>query len=1104
MNIAELFIRRPVMTTLAMFAILLFGIMGYRSLPVSDLPNVDFPTINVSASLPGASPETMASSVALPLEKQFSTIAGLNSMNSQSSLGSTQITLQFDLSRNIDAAAQDVQAAIASATHQLPPNMPYPPTYFKENPAEQPVLYLAVSSATLPIYQVDEYAENLLAQHISMVSGVAEVNVYGSATYAVRIELNPMKLAARQIGLNQVITAVQNANANLPTGTLWGQNTAYTVQATGQLNSAADYRPIIVAYRNGSPVRLEDLGRVLNSIQNDKTISWFNTQRYSNQRAVILAIQRQPGTNTVEVVNGIKKVLPQLESQIPPSVNIDTLYDRSQEIRQSVNDVKFTLWLAVCLVVMVIFLFLRNISATIIPSMALPMSIVGTFAVMYELGYTLDNLSLMALTLSVGFVVDDAIVMLENIVRHMEMGERPMEAALRGSKEIGFTILSMTMSLVAVFLPILFMGGILGRLLHEFSVVIMVAVAVSGIVSLTLTPMLCSRFLRPPKETAQHGRLYRVTQRGFDGMLAAYESSLHWFLKHRLLTITLAGIMLAVTAWEFIAIPKGFLPSGDSGEILVYDEAVQGVSFHAMEQYQRALDKIVIADPNVDQFFSTAGGGFMGANNTGHLFAHLKPDSERQWAPSPTYNSLKARFASHPLLERVVRYLHPLFAHHLTTDEVMDELRPKVDTVPGIRVFLQNPPPINIGGHMTKSQYQFALSSPDTAQLYHYAPILEQKMKKLPGIIEVASDLQIKNPQVNVVINRNKASALGLSAEQIEDALFTAYGSRQISTIYAPNNEYWVEAELERKYQNDPQALSLLYITSSSGQLVPLSTVARLTRNYGPLTVNHIGQSPAVTLSFNLAPGFSLGEAVSEVQNLARQVLPADITGSFQGTAQAFQGSISTLGILLIVTVLVIYIILGILYESFIHPLTILSGLPAAAFGGLLTLMVFHQELDLYGFVGLIMLIGIVKKNAIMMIDFALAAQRNENKAPVEAIFQGAVVRFRPIMMTTMAAIMGVLPIALGWGAGSESRRPLGMVVVGGLILAQIVTLYLVPVFYLYMESFSGLLARFRHKISPELVPAHAGFAGDSGNGGNGREPYMARRRLDDSGDRKL
>ena len=1096
MSIAELFIRRPVMTTLVMFAILLFGIMGYRSLPVSDLPNVDFPTINVGAGLPGASPETMASSVALPLEKQFSTIAGLSSMSSSSSQGSTSVTLQFDLSRNIDSAAQDVEAAINSATGRLPAGMPSPPTYRKQNPADQPILFLAVSSSTLPIYQVDEYAENLLAQRISMVTGVAEVGVFGSATYAVRIQLNPLKMAALKIGINEVASAIQAANANVPTGTLWGQNTSYTVQATGQLNTASAYGPIIVAYRNGAPVRLEELGKVLDSIQNDKTISWFNTAKYNNQRAVILSVQRQPGTNTVEVVNNIQAVLPQLEYAIPPSVHIDTLYDRSQDIRSSVNEVKLTLWLAVCLVVLVIFLFLRNLSATLIPSLALPMSIVGTFAVMYELGYTLDNLSLMALTLSVGFVVDDAIVMLENIVRHMEMGEPPMQAALRGSREIGFTILSMTLSLIAVFIPVLFMGGIIGRLLHEFSVVIMMAVAVSGFVSLTLTPMLCSRFLRAEREGRAHGRVYQATQRGFDAMLGGYERSLRWCLSHRLLTISLAGVMLAIVAWQFIAIPKGFIPSGDSGAISVYDEAVQGVSFQLLERYQRQLNKIVIADPNVGQFFSVAGGGFMGGSNTGHLFAHLKPDSERAWSKSRTYDSLLARAAGHPFLQGLVRDLHPVFAHHLSTDEVMAELRPKVGSIPGIRVYLQNPPPLNIGGHMAKSQYQFALSSPDTAALYQYAPILEADMRKLPGIIEVTTDLQMHNPQAEVSIDRNKASALGLSATAIEDALYTAYGSPRVSTIYAPNNEYWVETELEPKFQDDPQALSLLYISSSSGQLVPLDTVATIRRTYGPLTVNHIGQSPAVTLSFDLAPGVALGQGVSEVQDLAKRVLPPSITGSFQGTAQAFQGSLSTLGILLIVTVLVIYIILGILYESFIHPLTILSGLPAAAFGGLLTLMVFGSQLDLYGFVGLIMLIGIVKKNAIMMIDFALAAQRNESKPPIEAIYQGAVIRFRPIMMTTMAAIMGTLPIALGWGAGSDTRRPLGEVVVGGLILAQIVTLYLTPVFYLYMESAVNLVRRLRRQPVPELVPAHAGFGN---NGGNGGEAVLAHGGVGDS-----
>jgi hydrophobic/amphiphilic exporter-1 (mainly G- bacteria), HAE1 family len=1072
----ELFIRRPVMTTLAMFAILLFGILGYRKLPVSDLPNVDFPTINVNAGLPGASPDTMASSVALPLEKQFSTIPGLNSMSSQSLQGSTSIALQFDLSRNVDSAGQDVEAAIARAAGQLPPGMPSPPTFNKVDPADQPVLYISVNSATMPIYQVDEYAENLLAQRISMVTGVAEVNVFGSAQYAVRIQLDPRSLASRQIGLDDVVSAVQNANVNLPTGTLWGANQAYIVQSSGQLEKAEAYRNIIVAYRNGSPVRLSELGQVIDSIQNDKVTNWFD-----GKRAVTLAIMRQPGTNTVEVVDSIKKVLPQLETQIPPSVSLQILYDRSDSIRQSVSDVKFSLWLAICLVVLVIFLFLRNVSATIIPSLALPMAIVGTFAGMYELGYTVDNLSLMALTLSVGFVVDDAIVMLENIVRHMEMGESPMEAALSGSKEIGFTILSMTASLTAVFLPVLFMGGILGRLLHEFAVVIMMAVLVSGLVSLTLTPMLCSRFLRPPREE-RHGRLYQATQRGFDALLDGYSASLRWCLRHRLSVMTVGGIILLVTVWQFWVIKKGFVPSEDTGQIFAYDDAVQGISYSAMVAHQEALNKLTISDPNVAGFNSSAGGGFLGGLNTGHLFMKLKPLGERGWVDSPMYSRMAEETAGHPLLARMVGWLRPILGHHMTMDECIAELRTRLNSVPGMRVFPQSPAAINIGGHPSKSQYQYSLQGPNTAELYQESQILEEKMKSLPGLVDVTSDLQLQNPQVNVEIDRDKAAALNVTPQQIENALYTAYGSRQISTIYAPTNEYWVEMELEPQYQDDPAALSMLYVRSTAGQLVPLDAVTRTTRSYGPLSVNHIGQVPAVTLSFDLTPNFALGQAVNEVQDLARQTLTADISGSFQGTAQAFQGSLVGLGVLLLVTILVIYIILGILYESFIHPITILSGLPSAAVGGLMTLMVFGHELDLYGFVGLIMLIGIIKKNAIMMIDFALVAQRTENKPPAEAIYHGAVVRFRPIMMTTMSAIMGTLPIALGWGTGAQSRRPLGLVVVGGLIFSQVVTLYLTPIFYTYMESFMSFLRRLRGRQPvPALVPATAG-----GNGGNG------------------
>jgi len=1020
MNIPELFIRRPVMTTLVMLGILFFGIISYRLLPVSDLPNIDFPTILVSANFPGASPETMASAVATPLERQFSTIAGIDSMNSTSSLGNTQITLQFNLSRNIDAAAQDVQAAISKALGQLPPDLPTPPSYQKVNPADQPILYLSLSSPTLPLSTVDEYAETFISQRISMINGVAQVQVFGSQKYAVRAQLNPNALAARSIGIDEVANAIRQGNVNLPTGTLDGTHQAFTLEASGQLMDAAAYRPLIVAYRNGSPVRLQDLGRVIDSVENDKIASW-----YKNTRAIVLAIQRQPGTNTVEVVDSIKQLIPHFRTLIPASVNLDILYDRSVSIRGSVNDVKITLLIALCLVVLVIFLFLRNVSATLIPSLALPMSIIGTFTVMYLLGFTVDNLSLMALTLSVGFVVDDAIVVLENIVRHMEQGEDVLEAALNGSREIGFTIVSMTLSLAAVFIPVLFMGGILGRLLHEFAVTIGMAVLVSGFVSLTLTPMLSSRFLRPPS-AIEHGRLYAVSERFFKGMLHAYEWSLQRVLNHRLTTLGIAGLLLLATGYLFMIMPKGFLPSEDTDQIFGFTEAAQGISFEAMVRHQRALAALVQQEPNVDSFMSAVGSFSGGANNTGRIFIRLKPRSQRA----------------------------------LSVDEIIQELRPKLATLPGIRVFMQNLPPIRIGGQLTKSLYQFSLQSPDTNELYRYASLLESKMREVRDLQDVTSDLQIKNPHVNIGIDRDKASALGVSAQQVEDALFTAYASRQISTILTPNNEYQVIVELEPQYQKDPSVLPLLYIRSSNGQLVPLDSVGSLTPSLGPLTVNHLGQIPSVTLSFNLRPGVSLGDAIAEVDKLSRATLPATITTSFQGTAQAFQASEQGLWLLLAMTVLIIYIVLGILYESFIHPVTILSGLPSAAFGALLTLKLFGMDLNLYAFVGMIMLIGIVKKNAIMMIDFALEAERKEGRKPAEAIYQGCLIRFRPIMMTTMAALMGTLPIALGFGAGAESRRPLGLCVVGGLLFSQLITLYITPVIYIYLDLFQEKMSK--------------------------------------------
>jgi hydrophobic/amphiphilic exporter-1 (mainly G- bacteria), HAE1 family len=1026
MNIVAPFIRRPVMTTLIMVAILLFGIMSYRLLPVSDLPNVDFPTIMVSASLPGASPETMASTVAQPLERQFSTIAGVDVMTSSSAQDNTQITIQFALTRNIDAAAQDVQAAIGRAARQLPSNMPSPPSYQKVNPADQPILFLALTGPTMPMSDLDECGNTLMAQRISMVDGVALVNVFGSQKRAVRVQLDPQELAARGIGIDEVARAVDEGNVNMPTGTLTGDYQALTVLANGQLTKAEDYRSLIVTYRNGAPVFLKELGRVINSVENTRMAAWYCTPEFQ-ERSIVLAIQKQPGTNTVEVADAVKKLIPQFRQQIPASVTIHTLYDRSVPIRDSFNDVQFTLVLTLVLVVLVIFLFLRNASATVIPSLALPMSVVGTFVVMYALDFSLDNMSLMALTLAVGFVVDDAIVMLENIFRHMEMGKSRFQAALDGSKEVSFTIISMTLSLAAVFIPVLFMSGLIGRLFREFAITIGAAVMVSGLVSLTLTPMLASRFCRDPA-MVRHGWLYNASEKVFTWMIRTYGWTLTIVLRHRLTTLAISLCVLAATGVLFYMIPKSLVPSEDQDQISIRTEAAQGISFPAMSEHQQALAEIIRREPGVRNFMSSAGARGANGGNTGMLNVRLVPRSERD----------------------------------RSADQIIDSLRAKLASVPGIQAFLQNPPSIPVGSRMSKAQYQFTLQGPDTSELYREATKLVDKMKELPGLLDVTTDMQLQNPQLQVNINRDHASAVGISATQVETALSDAFGTQQVSTIYTPNNQYQVIMELLPQYQISPDTLSLLYVRSGTGALVPMRVLADLKRDVGPLTINHTGQLVSVTISFNTKTGVALGDAIKAVTDLAAAELPATISTSFQGTAQQFLAALPSMLMLAVLAILVIYMVLGVLYENFFHPITILTALPFAGVGAVATLMIFHEFLSVYSFVGIIMLIGLVKKNGIMMIDFALGVQKT-GKTPAEAIHEACLIRFRPIMMTTLCALMAGLPLALGLGAGAESRRPLGLAVVGGLLFSQTLTLFVTPVFYVYMESIQNFLRRLFH-----------------------------------------
>jgi hydrophobic/amphiphilic exporter-1 (mainly G- bacteria), HAE1 family len=1046
MNLPELCIRRPVMTTLMMITFVVFGILSYYKLPVAALPRVDFPTINIQATLPGASPETMATSVAAPIERQLSIIAGISSMTSASSPGNTQITIQFDLNRSIDGAALDVQAALSVAARQLPTEMTTPPAFRKVNPADQPIVFLALSSPTQPLYALNEYAETVIGQQISQLTGVAQVQIFGAQKYAVRIQVDPEQAASRNISLAEIRQAVIAANSTSPVGTMQGPRQNITIDATGSMEKASQYRSLIIAYKNGAPVRLDEISNAVDSVENSLTAAWLN-----GERGIILAIQRQPDANTVEVVDLVRTKLKAFQAQLPPSVEIRVINDRSISVRDAVEDVEFSLALAIILVVMVIFLFLKSLPATIIPTLALPVSIIGTFAAMYALNFSINNMTLLALTLSVGFVVDDAIVMLENIMRHIEDGMKPFEAALLGSREIGFTIVSITISLIAVFIPVLFMDGIIGRILREFAITITIAILISGFVSLTLTPMLCARILTKPKHGKDLNIILRGFEYGFTAVTNFYANSLKVVIKAKFLMLLLTFATLGLTIVMYMQIKKGLFPTEDTGFLFALTRANADISFEGMTLLQMRVAEIIKNDPAVDYAMSSAGaGGPNATGNTGRIFIGLKPVKNR------------------PISKKTGNPEH--------SSEVIQRIRQTTGVVAGIRVFPNNTQNINIGARASEALYQYTLTGADSKSLYELAPQMQQKLARLPNFRDVTSDLNISNPQVTVDIDREKAAIYGTTTDQIRQALFNSYGSRAISTIYTPSNSYQVILESQAKFSKDPSDISSIYIKTASGLSIPIETVANIKRTVGPLQVMHQAQQPAVTISFNLAPDYALDQAIAEVRKVEREMnLPASITGGFAGTAQVFQESTRTMPLLLISAIFVIYVILGILYESYIHPITILSGLPSAGLGAILTLMAFNMELSIIAIIGIVMLIGIVKKNAIMMVDFAIV-RRGEGADPTTAILDACVMRFRPIMMTTFAAIFGILPIALGQGAGAEMRQPLGISVVGGLVVSQILTLYITPVIYLYMENMSIWFANRKKKTddvpTPVAIPA--------------------------------